>query len=382
MREFARTRWRRGFTVQELAATLICLLIAGSLLVSLTGATRDLSQAQVCADHLRQLFAGMTAYVNQYNSYPPHAPAPLYIAPETVRGWNTSGWDPNIGFIMTCGIGLEPPARDTATGHFKWYGVAYADLPDVCRCPAMPASLLDLANVELDRISPLESTIYNYALAYQTSGTCRAATTVQLLPSWLTGGVGGRNPAIPNPTGSLTARPVDNAQRGTPTIWVYPHKNNAPPDDPSTESSEVQCNIQAVSPAEVQSPGRTYYMADSRDYRPYKNADGSPGWPQAGTNAGYLIGGGNLLFMSARHYGYGNVMYLDGRVSRDGLAHLRRSNMDYNYSTDQANSAQWRASYFAMDIGPASIRGQAPIMPVLMVTGWEYFFDANGLKAR
>ena len=77
---------RRGFTVRDLAVGLTCLLVAGSLLVTLTGATRDLSQAQVCAEHLRQLFAGMTAYVNQYNSYPPHAPYPQYMASETVNG--------------------------------------------------------------------------------------------------------------------------------------------------------------------------------------------------------------------------------------------------------------------------------------------------------
>jgi hypothetical protein len=132
---------RRGFTVRDLAVGLTCLLVAGSLLVSLTGATRNLSQTQTCSDHLRQLFAGMTAYVNQYNSYPPHAPYPQYMGVEVLMGVYTGGWDPNIGFIMTHGLGMTPPTVDMVTGHFKWYVLPYAELPDVCKCPAMSPTL-------------------------------------------------------------------------------------------------------------------------------------------------------------------------------------------------------------------------------------------------
>ena len=368
--------------MQELAATLICLLIAGSLLVSLTGATRNLSQSQVCADHLRQLFAGMTTYVNQYNCYPPHAPYPTYMASETVNGLNTSGWDPNIGFIMTHGMGLEPPARDTATGHFKWYGVSFDSLPEVCKCPAMSPALLNPANPEVDQYQPIECKVYNYALSYQTSGTCRAATRVVTPMTLYAAGIGGRNPSIPDPASYRGAKPVDNSQGGVPSIYVSPHKSNAALSDPASEWDEMNCNIQAVSPAEVQSPGRVYYLADSRDNRPYVAADGSPGWPAAGANAGWLSGYGNRIPLGSRHYGYANLVYLDGRVTRDGLTHLPLMNMGYDYATGQANSSQWRASTFVADLTIAGIHGQMPVMPVLMVTGWEYFFNANGMKAR
>ena len=300
---------------------------------------------------------------------------------ELVNGMDTGGWDPNIGFIMTHGLGLEPPARDTATGHFKWYGTPYADLPDVCKCPAMPPSLLTM-NPELDQRQPLESLVYNYALAYQTSGTCRAATRVLTLKTLFVPGAGGRNPPIPDPTSSRGADPTDNCQFGTPIVWVYPHKVGAAPDDPAHETNEVMCSIQAVGPAEVQSPGRVFYLSDSRDYRPYVNRDGSPGWPPAGKNAGYLIGGGNEVYLGSRHFGYANVMYLDGRVNRDNQVHEPEWNLDYDWTTGQARSSQWRAATFATDISPANIRGQMHMMPVLMVKGWEYFFDANGLKAR
>jgi prepilin-type processing-associated H-X9-DG protein len=378
-----RRRSRGGFTCVDLAVTLTCFVVAGSLLVSITGATRDLSQTQVCADNLRQLFTGLAAYVNQYNSYPPHAPYPQYAPPETVNGINTGGWDPNIGFIMTYGLGLQPPAT-FPNGHFKWYGVPYDQLPEVCKCPAMSPSLLTLPNPELDQTFPIETLLYNYALAYQTSGTCRAACLLRYPKTATTPGVGGRNPPIPNPTSFLESKPYDNSQFGNPQGYFTRHKSGAAPDDPTQEpNSETSCYIQAVSPAEVQSPGRTYYIADGRDYRPY-NASVMPGggYPPAGKYNGYYETAGNRIAIGSRHYGYANVMYLDGRVTRDGQMHLPQWNMDYDPATGQDLSTQWRVSTFDIDIDLAEIHGQVPIMPQLSVVGWEAFFDANGMKAR
>ena len=316
----------------------------------------------------------MTAYVNQYNSYPPHAPYPTYMASETINGVTTGGWDPNIGFIMTHGMGLEPPSRDTVTGHFKWYGVSFDSLPDVCKCPSMSPALLDPTNPEVDP-SSLETSLYNYALSYQTSGTCRSATKVVKERTKFAPGVGGRNPTVPDPTSVLSQRPTDNTYYGTPNVYVNQHSGAV---DSNTFGVEVNCYLQAVSPAEVQSPGRVYYLADSRDYRPYEN-----GWPPAGKNSSWMAGYGNHHFLGSRHFGYGNVMYLDGRVNRDNQMHLAMFNMDYYAGPpEQLRSSQWRAATFADDIPLAGIGGQMHIMPVLMVKGWEYFFDANGLKAK
>ena len=281
---------------------------------------------------------------------------------------------------MTHGMGLEPPARDTVTGHFKWYGVSFDSLPDVCKCPAMSPALLDPANPELDQVRPLETLLYNYALSYQTSGTCRAATTVVKPMTVFASGIGGRNPPIPDPANVMSQQPTGNCQFGMPHVYVTQHTGAM--DSNSSSGQEVNCYLQAVNPAEVQSPGRVYYLADSRDYRPYVYSDGTPGFPPAGQNAGWYSGLGDRVFLGTRHYGYANVMYLDGRVNRDGQIHLSMCNMDYDWATGQARSSQWRASTFALDIKMASIRGQVHIMPVLMVRGWEYFFDANGMKAR
>jgi hypothetical protein len=344
--------------------------VVAGMLASLTGATRNLGQTQACASNLRQLYTGLAAYVAQYNSYPPHSPYPQYMASQTINGLYTGGFDPNIGFIMTHGLGLVPPATDTATGHFKWYGTPYADLPDVCKCPALPPALLDPANPELDPGS-LETNLYQYALSYMTSGTCRAATPVTRPRGSTTSSQGGRNPPIPDPrNGNASAQQADNNCHGSPPyVWVMPHDPNARPSQNSSAGTEVPCWIQATNPAEVQSPGRTYYLADSRDY-------GS----QAGSNSGWGAGYGNQLFISARHFGYSNVMYLDGRVTRDGQRHIW---IDvYDPATGQLSSTLSRFTTFNTNLRIANIITQMPLMPVLMVKGWEYFFDATGIKAQ
>jgi hypothetical protein len=367
MTESSNRQSRRGFTIRDLAVTVTCLLVAAGVLASVTGATRDLSQAQVCASNLRQLYAGLAAYVAQYNGYPPHAPYPTYMASETINGISTYGWDPNIGFIMTHGLSLTPPRTDTA-GHFKWYGTPYADLPDVCKCPAMPPALLDPTNPELDP-GALETNLYQYALSYMTSGTCRAATPVVRPRSGNMPSTGGRNPPIPDPTmAGAGAQQADNARNGAPYVWVEEHARGARPDD-LTSVGEYSCWIQAINPAEVQSPGRTYYLADSRD-------NGS----QAGSNSGWGAGYGNQVFISDRHFGYSNVMYLDGRVTRDGQRHTWIQ--VYDPATGKLSSTPSRVTTFNTSLRIANIITQVPLMPVLMVKGWEYFFDATGVKAQ
>jgi prepilin-type processing-associated H-X9-DG protein len=339
-----------------------CLLVAGSLLVSLAGATRDVSQAQVCANNLGQMFAGVTAYVNQYNSYPPHAPYPTYMASETINGVSTGGWDPNIGFIMAHGMGLVPPATDTA-GHFRWYGTPFADLPDVCKCPAMSPALLDPANPEVSATA-LETLLYQYALSYQTSGTARAACAV------VGSRLGGRNPTVADPTsGSMSGQLRDNTQRGNPYVWVGRHTGTS---DSPTWDTDWSCWIQAIHPSEIDQPGRVYYLADSRDYRPTVG-----NFPPAGSNSGWGGMYQNRILLGTRHYSYANVLYLDGCVLRDGQTHDTTWNMN-----PASPTSQWRAAAFDVDIKLANIRGQMPTMPVFMVKGWEYFVDANGLRAK
>jgi prepilin-type processing-associated H-X9-DG protein len=374
MRSSSNRLRHRGFTVKDLAVTLTCLLLAAGMLASLTGVTRDLSKVQVCTSNLRQMYTGLTAYVEQYDCYPPHNPFPAYMAVRKVNGLITNGFDPSIGFILTHGLGLTPPATDSATGHFIWFGPAFDSLPDVCKCPDMSPALLE-PNPETDTFA-LECFLFQYALSYMTPGTCRAATPVVREQVGSTTGVGGRNPPIPDPTTGIASMPYDNATGVTPYIWAMQHAYGAAPDE-NVGNSEYSCWVQAVHPAEVQSPGRIFYLADSRDYRPVPN-----GWPRAGMNNGWGTGYGNKMFLGARHFGYSNVMYLDGHVSRDNQTHIPQWNIDYDASTQQARATQWRAATFATQVPVANLQTQVHMMPILMVKGWEYFFDASGVKAQ
>ncbi len=378
MAEITRKRSSRGFTIRDLLASVTGLLIAGSLLLSMAGAQRDLSQTQQCAAHLRQMGMGLVAYVNQYNSYPPNNPYPNYWTPEArdaAAGFG--GWDPSIGWIITYGLGLEPPER-MSNGHFNWTVLDEHQVPEVVTCPAANYSLLfDPDNPELDPYAPLETVMYQYAAFYQTSGTCRAATTVIRPATTTMTGSGGRNPIIANPSFRTTdARPTDNAVWGMPGIYVQRHAG-AYPSDPDG-GIESYCWIQAVHPGEVQAPGRTYYLADSREWRPIS----LPGQPYAASNDGWRVTSGNRIALGSRHHGVANVLYLDGHVTRDGQMHDTRWNMDYDPETNQALSDQWRASTFQGNVRIASIMNQWSVMPVLMVKGWEYFFDENGLAPR
>jgi prepilin-type processing-associated H-X9-DG protein len=236
----------------------------------------------------------------------------------------------------------------------------------------MSPALLDPTNPEIDVSNPLETVVYPYALSYQMAGTCRSALPIRTAQATTVSGTGGRCATIPDPTGGArTAQTYSNAHRGMPLVWALQHSPSVPPSDPQG-SEEWPCWIQAIHPAEVQAPTRTYYFADSRDYRPSLGQ-----WPSAGRYSGWDIGYGNQLFVGARHFGFANVLYLDGRVSRDEQMHQPQWVLSPG---DPASG--WRVASFQTSIRLANIRSQWPIMPVLRVRGWEYFFKGSGLTPR
>jgi hypothetical protein len=74
-------------------------------------------------------------------------------------------------------------------------------------------------------------------------------------------------------------------------------------------------------------------------------------------------------------------MYLDGRVSRGNQTHYPSWNLAYTGSSSGL-SVHWRCGTFLTDLRLANLRTQVPIMPVLMVKGWEYFFETSGVIAK
>lgn len=374
MRRIPRIQRRRGFTIKDIAVALTCVVLAAGMLTSLSGANRGLSQATVCASNQHTLFGGLVAYVNTYNSYPPHNPYPGYIP--TAETTPSGTFDPNLGWILTYGLGLTPPAT-YSNGHFKWGGIDdISQLPPEVVCPGANLANLFTMNPEIDA-NNVESFYAKYAAFYQTAGTCRAATPLKSQNIAMFS-QGGRNPPVADPTYSWTAQTADNTDYGTPYIWVM--AKGGDPTDPLGFGTERSCWVQAVSPAEVQDPGRVYYLADSRDYRPTSTPNS---WPTAAHNAGWVSGWGNKVILGARHYGYANVLYLDGRVSRDNQTHSAPQwNVNYDYATGKAMSDQWRCATFADNILVANIGTQHHIMPVLMVRGWERFFNADGIVPK
>ncbi len=170
--------------------------------------------------------------------------------------------------------------------------------------------------------------------------------------------------------------PESGSQQHVPGVWLYAKAGE--PTDPVAHAQEHYCWVQAVHPAEVQDPSRLFYMADTRDYRPYAD-----GWPGAANSDGWYVSLGNKLLLGSRHYGCSNVMYLDGQVNRDNQTHPdERWNMAYDGTAGSGVSNEWRCATFADDIPLAYIHGQSHIMPVLCAKGWEYFFNADGFAAR
>ena len=373
-----RKRGRPGFTLIELLVVVAIIALLISILLPSLGRAREQAKRSFCSNNISQFGRACHIYVGEFKYFAPNAPYPQYMPIETIHGLTTGGWDPCIGFLMTYAMRMTPPARDTISGHFKWYVLQEDELPDIVVCPAAKREMMFTMNQELDQTQPLESLVYQYAAFYCTSGTCRSATRVVTQKTLFAAGVGGRNPPIPDPTSVRGANPTDNCQFGSPIVWVYPHKKGAAMDDPANEPDEVQCNIQAVEPSEVDNPGRVFYLADSREYRPYVGSDGSLGWPPGTQFAGYRIGSGNKIFLGARHTGFANVGYLDGHVSSDNLYHLKQWNLTYNYSDDSIKTDDWRSCSFSDVIRIANIQAESHIMPQLNVRGWEWFFTTAG----
>jgi len=224
-------------------------------------------------------------------------------------------------------------------------------------------------NPEIDA-NNFESFIFQYAAFYQTSGTIRSGTPI-ISKSLAGGGTGGRNPVVPNPAGGKVSQPWDNAQWGVPNVWIGKRPASGAATDPNF-NGETNCWIQAVEPSEIDNPGRVYYYADSREYRPEPTPNT---WPSGTINDGWLTGYGNKVFLGTRHGGFPNVGYMDGHANAENLMHLDRWNMT---AGSGKNSDEWRCSTFTDNISIANIGTQHHIMPILNAVGWESFLSAKG----
>jgi prepilin-type N-terminal cleavage/methylation domain-containing protein/prepilin-type processing-associated H-X9-DG protein len=391
-------RNRRGFTLIELLVVVgIIALLVSVLLPSLARAKEQAKQVY-CANNLSQFGRAVQIYAGECGYFAPHNPYPQYWPVtdlnQQLAGIRLGGWDPNIGWLMTHAMRMTPPAA-FSNGHFKWFLLNEDELPDIVVCPAARREVMFTWNIEIDTLSPIESFVYQYAAFYQTGGTCRSATTVVRRPTGAIKGLGGRNPLIPNPMSLSASRPAENTQWNVPYVWVAKRQNAQDPSD-SAWSDQIPCWVQAVQPSELDNPGRVYYMADSREYRPSEPMPGPGGctncgdppqnerqwgghaWPPGTTNDGWHSGWDNKILLGTRHRELPNVLYMDGHVSSDKIGHPEPSwNMYYDKLTGATGSNRWRASTFLDDMKLANLRTGHHLLPMLKVHGWEYFFQGK-----
>ena len=161
-----------------------------------------------------------------------------------------------------------------------------------------------------------------------------------------------------------------------PSVTV--RQKTGDPADASVRGSPRPCWIQAADPSQIDNPGRVYYMADSREYRPTATL---LAFPTGTTNDGWYVAGssGNLVYMGTRHGGYPNVVYMDGHAGNTGLSHpVNAWNMKYDQAADKALSEQWRCSTFSDAIPVADVGTQHHLMPMLRIVGWEAVLSPLG----
>jgi prepilin-type N-terminal cleavage/methylation domain-containing protein/prepilin-type processing-associated H-X9-DG protein len=370
-----------GFTLIELLVVVAIIALLVSILLPSLGKAREQAKKAYCANNLGQFGRAVHVYVGEYKYFPPHAPYPQYVSARLLHNLNTGGWDPNIGWLLTYGMRMTPPATDNTNGHFLWFMAEEEDLPEIVICPSARWDKLFIWNDDWDQGNPIESLVFKYAAFYCSPGTCRSATYLRTEKTFNRAGEGGRNPPIPDPTSPLASKPYDNSQWGNPQGYFTRHKAGAAMDDPSEGAQEITCYIQACDPSEVDNPGRVYWMADGREYRPFnKEVYGNGGYPPAVKYNGFYVGNGNKVFLGARHFGLANVNYLDGHVNTDNQMHDAMWNMSYNPTDRTIHGDQWRVSSFADQIWHASIKQQHHFMPQLNVRTWEWFFVSTNQK--
>lgn len=364
-----RSRLRRGEGLVGMLVVIALVALLISILLPALARARQQAKKAYCANNLGQFGRALHIYAGEYRFFCPHSPYPTYrpagrLGEDAVR--REAAYDPNVGWLMAYAMRLAPPAR-YSNGHFQWYVLGEDEVPDILVCPAANRDLMFIPNPELSRCSPWESFVCQYAAFYQCSGTIRSATPVQQPQTATAPGVGGRNPSIPDPTqGLASGQRSDNSAGPVPYVRVAQHKSQAA--DVSAGSDQFECWIQAVDPSEIDNPGRLYYMADSREYRP---APGS--WPAGTTNDGWYSGEGNKVYLGTRHRGMANVSYVDGHVSSDNLAHMPQWAIA-SPVTGWDDAQEWRCSTFADAVRVADIGTGHHVMPVLNVRGWESAF--------
>lgn len=361
---------RRGFTLIELAVVIVLVLIVVSVLLPSLGGGGQSPRA-FCANNQAQFIRAMHVYAQEYKYFPPHNPLPGYWPDNhPVVKLQGAGFDPSLGWLLTCGMRLTPPETfvnktnpANPSGHFKWYVLNEDELPDIVICPAAKRELMFEPNPQIDPVAPLETFVYQYAAFYQVNGMIRSDTPVQREAQGGEPSIGGCNPLRPDLSNPATARPALNAVGRMPCIRVARELpgGNWPGVPLRTESVEYW--VQARQPSEVDDPGRVYYMADSRERR--AASDYQPGSELPGTtNDGWLTTGSGKVVLGARHGGLANVGYMDGHVNADACVADPNWNETGGWTQKKRSETQ-RACTFSDTAAIPGLGNQHRLLPAM-----------------
>ncbi len=364
---------RRGhpaFTLVELLVVVAIIALLVALLLPSLASVRNQAGKVFCANNLAQFGRAISTYAGEYGYFCPHSPAPDYHDPDGPLHAASGAFDPNIGWLLTYAMRMSPP-RTEANGHFLWTDLVEEDLPEIVTCPAAERDRLFRLNPEID-INSEESFVFLYAAFYQTSGTIRCGTPISVRRTNATSD-GGTNPPIPDPSQPTSGHVIPGklCSNSYQMPYVQVSQKTGDPVDAAGFGSARVCWIQAADPSQIDSPSRVYYMADSRDYRPTAT-DGMLKKFSAGSNDGWQTSSDYYVFMSARHGGLPNAVYMDGHAASDSFHHTKLEwNLAYDARSKTARGDRWRCSTWVDDIPIARIHTQHHIMPILRIAGWE-----------
>ncbi len=371
-----------GFTLIELLVVVAIIALLVSILLPSLAKAREQAKKVYCANNLSQFGRAVNVYAGEYGYFCPHNPSPGYLPSDTDNPlYPRDRYDPCVGWLLTYAMRMTPPDHmldpitNKTTNHFSWIGLDEDELPDVVVCPSAKRDILFSPGPEIDFGNTPECTTHKYCAFYGTGGTMRCGTP--LLKAYrYSPSIGGTNPPIARPGSKPTS--ADNAwphggnsDQRVPGVFLYPKTGD--PTNPKNHDPEVDCWVQAANPSQIDNPGRVFYMADSREYRPMATSSLSGAMSDL-----WWLGFGNKTMLGMRHGGVCNIVYMDGHASSNNLTHTdERWNLAYNGTKGSGTGPDWRACTWADVMNTANIQVQHHNMPVLQIQGWENFFG-NG----
>ena len=328
-------RRRLGFTLIELLVVVAIIALLVSILLPALSKAKEHAKAAVCSSRLNSFGKASVFYSTQYKTFAPCDPFRMMPWSNGFVDGNTSSptqrqggpsnmtvdnFDPSHGWLVRYGMDIKAEIS-SSNGREPWedypFGFQVQCLEDVDSvwegffCPSQ-----NVRNTMMDGSPEIDDSIrqhglalyFRYATGYSVNRLLRSPATVSgqsrvlpIKPSYLAGQGFSIN--------------VDN-------VFTTPGVNVT-----VSGLQGTAFRIQASNPDQVLNAADCVYMADTLDYSigagsgdtKVFNGGGNP-HVSAGMYMSLNHGAESALVVGARHVEKGNVLYVDGHVSREGLS--------------------------------------------------------------